>query len=175
LEQTAVGLPSLLEDVMEHKTRDEIRDVADILPNDLQAHPLSKLERLELWVEALECEGEQRLRTLFEIEYAPPIERAALRADRSPLSVAFADPRLRADGLAGDTIGDAVAFFGISELELHNMLCFCHHGETMSADMAAARVRAVAAREARYTRLRGTRGLSGACGAALRAVGLLPA
>ncbi|MEA2778982.1 MAG: hypothetical protein QOK29_526, partial [Rhodospirillaceae bacterium] len=49
---------------MEHKTRGEIRDVADILPSCLQARPLSKRERLELWVEALEREGGRRLRTL---------------------------------------------------------------------------------------------------------------
>ena len=81
---------------MEHKTRDEIRDVADILPSYLQARPLSKLERLELWVEALEREGGRRLRTLFEIEHAASAKRAGLRADDSPLSVAFDDPRLRA-------------------------------------------------------------------------------
>ena len=133
---------------MEHKTREEIRDVADILPSCLQARLLSKLERLELWVEASEREGGRRLRTLFEIEYALPTDRAGLRADDSPLSVAFADRRLRADGLAGDTVGDAIAFFGVSELELHNILCFCHYGETMSAETAAARVRAMAAREA---------------------------
>ena len=133
---------------MEHKTREEIRDVADILPSSLQTRPLSKLERLELWVEALEREGGRLLRTLFEIEYALPADRAGLRADDSPLSVAFADPRLRADGLAGDTVGDAIAFFGVSELELHNILCFCHYGETMSAETAAARVRAMAAQEA---------------------------
>jgi hypothetical protein len=133
---------------MEHKTREEIRDVADILPSSLQTRPLSKLERLELWVEALEREGGRLLRTLFEIEYALPTERARLRADDSPLSVAFADLRLRADGLAGDTVGDAIAFFAVSELELHNILCFCHYGETMSAETAAARVRAMAAREA---------------------------
>ena len=46
--QLAVALPSLLEDVMEHKTREEICDVADILPSSLQTRPLSKLERLEL-------------------------------------------------------------------------------------------------------------------------------
>ena len=133
---------------MEHKTREEISDVADILPSCVQARPLSKLEPLELWVEALEREGGRRLKTLFEIEYALPTDRAGLRADDSPLSVAFADPRLRADGLAGDTVGDAIGFFGVSELELHNILCFCHYGETMSAETAAARVRAIAASEA---------------------------
>jgi hypothetical protein len=153
----AVDLPSLLEDVMEHKTRNEIRDVADILPSCLQARPLSKRERLELWVEALEREAGRRLRTLFEIEYVPAAKRARLRADGSPLSVAFSEPRLRAEGLAGDTIGDATAFFGISEMELHDILCFCHSGATMSAESAAARVRAAATREGGRKLLHGSR------------------
>ncbi len=74
---------------MEHKTRDEIREVANILQSGPQPHPLSKRERLELWAEALEREGGRRLRTLYQIEYAPPAERALGRADDSPLSVAF--------------------------------------------------------------------------------------
>jgi hypothetical protein len=133
---------------MEHKTLDEIRDVADILPSWLRARPLSKRERLKRWVEALEREGRRRLNTLFEIECAPPAKRAALRADDSPLSVAFNDPRLRAEGLVGDTVGDAIAFFGISERELHDILCFCYHGERMAAEVAAVRVRVAAARVA---------------------------
>jgi hypothetical protein len=46
--------------------------------------------------------------------------------------------------LAGDTVGDATAFFGISEKELHAILCFCHHGEMISAEEAAMRVRRAA-------------------------------
>src|SRR5262245_28926967 len=126
---------------MKHKILEEIRDVADILPAYLGTHPLSRRERLERWAEALEREGRRSLKTLFETEYARPAKRAALRADDSPLSVAFSDPRLRAEGLAGDTVGDATAFFGISERQLHEILCFCYHGATMSANVAAERVR----------------------------------
>jgi len=133
---------------MEHKTLDELRDVADIQPSWLSSRPLTKGERLERWAEVLERQGGRRLKTLFEIEYLSRAERAALRANDSPLSIAFADPRLRAAGLAGDTVGDAVTFFEVSEMELHNILCFCHHGDTMSADAAAARVRAAAVRAA---------------------------
>src|ERR1700720_2144298 len=141
---------------MEHKTRDEIREVANILQRGLQPRPLSKRERLELWAEALEREGGRRLRTLYQIEYAPPAERALGRADDSPLSVAFNHPALRAAGLSGDTIGDATAFFDINESELHNILCFCHYGETMSAEGAASRVRAAATGEVGYGPLRGS-------------------
>ena len=59
--------------------------------------------------------------------------------------MAFNNPRLRAEGLAGDTMGDAVTFFGISEWELHNILCFCHHGKTVTANEVAVRVRTIAA------------------------------
>jgi hypothetical protein len=147
---------------MEHKTRDEIREVANILPNSPQPRLLSKRERLELWAEALEREGARRLRTLYQIEYAPAAERAGGRADNSPLSVAFNHPELRAAGLSGDTIGDAIAFFGISESELHNILCYCHYGETMSAEVAASRVRAAATGEVGYGPLRGSRYFVGA-------------
>ena len=159
---------------MEHKTRDQIRDVSNILPSYFEARPLSKRERLELWVEALERDGARRLRTLFEIEYAPAAKRARLRADDSPLSVAFSEPRLRAEGLAGDTMGDAIAFFGISEMELHNIVCSCHSGKTISAKRAAARLRATATREAEYRPLRASGVLVGGLTRALVAIGVLP-
>ena len=155
---------------MEHKTRDEIREVANILQRGLQPRPLSKRERLELWAEALEREGGRRLRTLYQIEYAPPAERACGRDD-SPLSVAFNHPELRAAGLSGDTIGDATAFFGINESELHNILCFCHYGETMSAEVAAARVRAAATGEIGHRPLHASRFFVGPSLAVLTAIG----
>ena len=138
---------------MEHKTLDKLRDVAEIAPKWLGARPLSRAERLEYWAEALEGEGGRRLTTLFEIEYQPPSKRAALRADDSLLTVAFNDPRLRAEGLAGDTVGDAVAFFGISEGELHEIVCFCHHGPTIAACTAAAQIRGAAVRQRYDARL----------------------
>jgi hypothetical protein len=126
---------------MEHRSLNQIRNVADILPAWLGARPLSKRERLERWADALEREGGRRLKTLHEIEYAPPAEREALRVDDSPLTVAYNDPRLRAEGLAGDTVGDAAAFFSVSPMELHSILCACHHGATIAADAAAQHIR----------------------------------
>ena len=129
---------------MEPKTRSQILEVAKILPGFLQPRPLSNQQRLSLWAEALERQGVRRLRTLHEIEYTPAGVREKLRAPDSPLSVAFADETLRAEGLAGDTVGDATGFFGISEMELHDILCYCHFGETMFAVEAAKRVRVAA-------------------------------
>jgi hypothetical protein len=129
---------------MEHRSLDTLRNTAEVLPNWLNARPLSRSERLRLWAAALEREGSRQLNTLFEIEYQPRAKRAALRADDSLLSIAYADPRLRAEGLAGDTVGDALAFFSISERELHDIACFCHYGPTMAANVAAAQIRALA-------------------------------
>ena len=39
---------------------------------------------------------------------------------------------LRAEGLRGDRIGDAVEFFDLSHDEVHGLVCYCHHGYTMS-------------------------------------------
>jgi len=128
------------EDVMEYRTREKIR-AAEILPGWLSARPMSKAERLRTWAEALDREGDRQLNTLFQLEYLPPARRAQLRADDSLLTVAFADPRLRAEGLAGDTMGDAVAFFGVSERQLHDIVCFCHHGPAITARTAAAQIR----------------------------------
>jgi hypothetical protein len=131
---------------MEYKSRDKVR-TAEVLPSWLNARPMSKAERLRCWAAALDREGGRQLNTLFQLEYLPVAKRVQLRADDSLLSVAFADPRLRAEGLAGDTMGDAVAFFGVSERQLHDIVCFCHHGPTISARTAAAQIRNAAAQQ----------------------------
>jgi hypothetical protein len=143
----AVRRQTSWEDLMEHKSLDKVRDVADILPNWLSPRPMSKSERLTCWADALERQGARQLNTLFQVEYAPAERRAISRADDSLLTVAFNDLRLRAEGLAGDTMGDAVAFFGMSERQMHDIVCFCHHGPTIAANTAAAQIRAAAARQ----------------------------
>src|SRR3954447_1127738 len=131
---------------MLYRSLDRIATEADVLAvPDLPASPgRSRRERLERWAELLEREPERRLRALHGIEYGTPDERLAYRADGSPLAVAYADPVLRAAGLAGDTVGDAAEFFGLSHGQLHDLLCFCHHGGTVAASTAASQVRTFA-------------------------------
>jgi hypothetical protein len=131
---------------MLYRSLDRIATEADVLAApDLPASPgLSRRERLERWAELLEREPGRRLPALHGIEYGTPYERLTCRADGSPLSVAYADPVLRAAGLEGDTVGDAAEFFGLSHGQLHDLLCFCHHGGTVSASTAASQVRAFA-------------------------------
>ena len=95
---------------MEHKTLEQIRQVADVRVSQ----PLSRRERLERWAEALERLNGARVRSLVRTEYVPREERDLMRVDNSPLSVAFEDPVLRAEGLKSDKLGDSTTFFGLS-------------------------------------------------------------
>ena len=65
-----------------------------------------------------------------------------MRHSNSPISVAFGDPVLRAAGLRDDTYGEAQRFFGLSDTQLHNIVCFCRSGDLISATAAGYGVRA---------------------------------
>ena len=80
---------------MEHKTLSDLGHVADFVP-ELPSARLTRRERLEQWVDALEREPERQLSTLHEIEHKSCNERRASRVDNSPLTVAFENPALRA-------------------------------------------------------------------------------
>jgi hypothetical protein len=107
----------------------------------LDPQQLTRSQRLERWAIALERLGDAPLRTLRETEHEPYYERRLMREDGSPLSVAFEEPVLRSAGLKDDTFGEAARFFSLSDWELHNILCYCHFGATVSAGEVASRVR----------------------------------
>jgi hypothetical protein len=121
---------------MEHKDLDTLRNVADVQPQ-----PLTRQERLQRWIELLERDSARRLNSLGEIEHKPPAERALVREDNSPLTVAYDDPVLRADGLASDRLGDAMRYFEISDGQAHYALCSCLSGHTVEAGSFARRLR----------------------------------
>lgn len=128
---------------MEHKRVDQLRSVADVA-SQLPKEMLTRRERLERWADLLDRDPLRRLHSLGEIEFQPVDRRHQLRADDSPLSVAFADPVLRSQGLASDRLGDATAFFGLSEGDAHRVLCSCLNGRVIDAGTTARRVRAIA-------------------------------
>jgi hypothetical protein len=109
----------------------------------LDPQQLTRSQRLERWAIALERLGDARLRTLRETEHEYYYERQQMREDDSPLAVAFDEPVLRSAGLKDDTFGEAARFFTLSDWELHNILCYCHFGATVSASEVATRVRAM--------------------------------
>jgi hypothetical protein len=124
---------------MERKTIGELEGVAEI-----HSAQMSKQQRLLRWADLLERQANRILNSLMEVEYAPPQARAEMQVDDSPLSVAFEDPVLRAEGLKSDKFGDAVNFFELSEDEAHWVVCYCHHGRQVDARTVAGAVRDLA-------------------------------
>jgi hypothetical protein len=107
---------------MEHLSLDQVRAHASVT----RASPaMTRRQRLRRWADRLEALGSRPLEPLRQVElYAEP-ERRRLRRDGSAISIAFADPVLRDDGLRGDTLGDAQTFFGLSDNDAHRLLCDC--------------------------------------------------
>ena len=137
---------------MEHRTVEQLRQSATILPQTPVHRPFSKRERLMRWAELLK-QTEGRVRAFEGTEYLRRRERDRLRQDGSALSVAFSDPVLRSQGLPSDRFGDAARFFGLSHRELHDIVCHCLFGSTVSPHLISCRVRTAAAqvRETRFT------------------------
>jgi hypothetical protein len=126
---------------VEYKTVRQLENVAEVTP---EGRALSRTERLQRWAELLDRDPYRRLNTFFETEYASDTDRASLRREDSPISVAFADRVLRAAGLADDSYGGAKKFFDVSDWELHRVVCYCHYVAAVSAKDAARIVRMIA-------------------------------
>lgn len=126
---------------MQHKTLEELQRVAAVHPD--RARPaMTRSERLERWAELLEREPERRLSTLPGTEFQRSDARDTMRSLRSPITVAFEDPVLRVKGLTNDSYGEAKRFFEVTDGQLHDIVCYCHYGTTVSAKTAAHGVRA---------------------------------
>jgi len=128
---------------MKHTPVAEISRVADVHAIPLKP-PMTRVERLERWAEALDREPDRVLTSIEEIEWKPEAERRAMRADDTALTVALEDPVLRAEGLASDRLGDAMAFFRLTDADAHFALCSCIYGQSMQTGVAARRVRMLA-------------------------------
>ncbi|MBX4924493.1 hypothetical protein [Rhizobium binae] len=128
---------------MEQYALEQLKTVAKI-STSLKRLELTRRERIERWAESLERSPKPFLKTLHETEYQPIADRIALRDDDTPISVAFADPILRAAGMENDSYGEAKRFFELSDEQLHELVCFCHFGESVSAAAVARRVRRIA-------------------------------
>jgi hypothetical protein len=79
--------------------------------------------------------------TFVGTEHMDPAERDKIRCADSPISVAFEDPVLRAQGLANDTYGEAKRFFELTDQQLHRIVCYCHHGLRAASQAVAHQVR----------------------------------
>ena len=127
---------------MKYANLDDLHAVAAVTIRP--ARPLTRAERLTRWADILGQRGTERLTTLGGTEYEMPTTRAEMRAPNSALSLAFADPLLRADGLEDETYGAAKRYFALSDWQLHDVICHCHFGATASAIATSRRIRALA-------------------------------
>jgi hypothetical protein len=122
---------------------------AELLPFLDKPAELSVGKRLELWAKALERHSGP-LAALRRLEHLSTDELRAYRGGNTPLTVAFNDPALRAAGLPGDSLGDMMDFFELSDRDAHWLFCDCHYVGTMTGDGLAKRLR----HHARWTQFR---------------------
>lgn len=83
-----------------------------------------RLERLAGLLESTE----EPVKLFVTMECYPRKERLMLRLERSPLALAYRDAQFRREGLAGDSVGEGMAFFNLSMREAHALLCECGYG-----------------------------------------------
>jgi hypothetical protein len=126
---------------MKLRSLDEIRQSAAVYPS-VEAATMTRQQRLERWAELLE-KHPGPVQMLHSTEFVAEPHRRTMRQDDSPIAVAFADPGLRLQGLAGDTYEDARQFFDLTNSEAHLLLCDCHAGASVSGRIAAMRVRQI--------------------------------
>lgn len=105
--------------------------------------PTVRQRRLERLAEILDAHDDT-VPLLSLMEYAPWHERPYLRADRSPLTIAFEDEGFKREGLRGDRLGDIMGFFELSDAEAHHLLCYCHYAGAVTSKMVAERARELA-------------------------------
>ena len=134
---------------MKQHSLDQLRSIADI-SGEPGHEAMSRTQRLERWAELLEKSPARALTTLSGTEYLPLNTRHALRSDGSPITVAFDDPLLRAEGMENDTYGEAKRFFQMKDRHLHEIVCDCHAGSIMPASRAARHVRAAIGGSSRF-------------------------
>ena len=148
---------------MKHVTAEELQNVAVIHP-DQRRPPMTRAERLERWAELLQKHAERRLSPLEGTEFQRRQVRDQMRSINSPISVAANDPILRAEGLTGDTYGEARRSFELPDRQLHEIVCYCHAGDSMSGHRAERWVRAAIAKPPHtglWGRLRSALGMIG--------------
>jgi hypothetical protein len=133
------ALLSTKEDVMKHQSPDQLREAATLVAKKLAT--LTHKERLNRWADLLQQQPGP-IEALYRIEYLSEADRRAYRGgDNTALAIAFRDPVLRGDGLAGDTLGDAMDYFAMNDEEAHRLLCDCHYMGSLTGHSLAPRIR----------------------------------
>ncbi|MHA6731408.1 hypothetical protein [Devosia sp. A369] len=127
---------------MKYQNPQEMR-AADLVQSLDGIQPMSRHERLTRWADALESHAGP-LNALRRIEYLSADEQRQYSGINTPLTVAFNEPSLSAEGLASDRLGDTMDFFGMTADEAHHLFCDCHYMGSMTGAGLARRLRSYA-------------------------------
>ncbi len=137
---------------MESRTREEIARLARLTRVDGGDAPapnwMVRRRRLERLASLLDAH-QKPVQLFLAMEWVPKKERPALRQDGSPLTIAYDDPHFRREGLAGDSVGEGMAFFHLSMRQVHALFCECmyaHSPEQETSKLVAERIRSLAAK-----------------------------
>jgi hypothetical protein len=128
---------------MKYRTLEEVTKIAGVEPVAKPREAPPRCARLERLAQLLDAH-DGRIRLFSMMEYVPVRERVKLRQDESPLSIAYRDPQLRQQGLNGDRLGDAIAFFDLSMREAHHLFCDCNYSGAITPGAVAMRARQLA-------------------------------
>jgi hypothetical protein len=135
---------------MEHKGFDQLRSVASVA-SSTPREVLTRRERLERWAWLVENHIGADFAPLPD-DCDPHLDvRSRLRYPNSPLDCAFADPLLRVQGLASESLGDCMAFFGLGEDDVLRIL----DDPRMDARSLSKRIRGIAAKRDRTMMMAG--------------------
>jgi hypothetical protein len=134
---------------MKHLNPDELLSTAELFPSLETAPKLTPAQRMDRWAKVLD-EYDGPICALRRLEYLRGDQLREYRGTNTPLTVAFNDPILRADGLRGDSLGEAMDFFALSDQDAHHLLCDCHYHGTMTASGLASRIRQQMRRQERW-------------------------
>ncbi|MGD0191422.1 MAG: hypothetical protein ABSD74_11830 [Rhizomicrobium sp.] len=137
---------------MKYRPLSEIRTTDFVRVDRIDPARLRR-RRLERFAEILENHAGP-VRLFVQIEAVPDRKRREMRRDCSPFSIALSDPIFRADGLESDAIGEARAFFGLSNMETHELVCDCHYFGPVNGKIVAERARYMAAHPSLGSRIR---------------------
>lgn len=126
---------------MERASLDQLSRKATLsrnLPDDTALHR----QRLARWAALLDRNPFRLIETFSQTEHLDPAMRDEMRCENSALTVAFEDPALREAGLTDDRYGTAKQFFGLTDRQMHWIICNCHHGARLRAGTLATIIRA---------------------------------
>ena len=125
---------------MQHQPLTQLQKIAEISTGH-DRPTMTRNERLERWAMLLEREPNLRSATLHQTEHQPANVLGTMRRPGSPISIAFADPILRDEGLKSDSYEAAKQFFEIADWQLHDIVCSCRYGAEVNARTSARYVR----------------------------------